>query len=72
MAELKPCPFCGWEVYITQKRAYKAAFGNCGGCVKIRCKHCETEMWEHSKNEENYETIVKRLAEKWNRRISNG
>lgn len=36
--ELKPCPFCGGEVFATPE----------GECVEIVCQDCQLTMWQYT------------------------
>lgn len=65
MAELKPCPFCGWEAeerYIRRKLRYRLFhFPDITHFVYIKCKFCgaTTSVRETREN----------AIEEWNRRV---
>lgn len=70
MPEFKPCPFCGNEELelLTEKDFYAVQGRTGSAAVRLRCWSCSTEMWEHSREEHNYDKRVQMLAAKWNRR----
>jgi hypothetical protein len=67
------CPFCGnKKLEITPKNQFYELQGMYGdAAIQIRCWECNTEMWEHSRTEKDYDKRVKLLVKKWNRRITN-
>ena len=58
MSELKPCPFCGGEVYVLNA---DAKYCN----PKIRCEECDGEF-----SLDYYASTVDDLIAVWNRRTN--
>ena len=63
MAELKPCPFCGYEA---EKPFYYDPFdgyqGNWGS-YRVRCENCSAQITMRTKE---------KAIEAWNRRAEDG
>ncbi len=75
--ELKPCPFCGETKFlqVDDKQEFYELQGESKdgqAAFMMRCTKCDVEMWEHSFHFRNYETRLKLIIEKWNRRAGNG
>ena len=69
--EWKPCPFCGGTDFILsddEKGYYEEPVI---ACAYISCTNCKGEMWSYDGGDygTGYRAIIKRLNEKWNRRV---
>ena len=71
--EIKPCPFCGHEVYMDKIPLWNGSHGY-HGCYefKIRCKNidcgCRFDFWENDTVYRDEETAIYNVIEQWNRR----
>lgn len=74
MPEFKSCPFCGYtNLEVTPNdRFYELQGKHVTASLRLVCRMCKTEMWEHSWGERDYDKRVQMLADKWNRRANDG
>ena len=62
MTEIKPCPFCGGEVYASREDCY----GEVSDYFMVHCDECSLQFGFSSQFESEAEAI-----EAWNRRADN-
>lgn len=74
MREFKPCPFSGnTKFFVTpEDRFYELQGEYASASLRIECRTCNAEMWEHSWGERDYDKRIQMLADKWSRRVSGG
>ena len=70
---LMDCPFCGSKAVIrTKKKTYEELVKENGtACVVIGCSNfidCGTEMYTFSDEPTEYDTMLQKSIDKWNRR----
>ena len=74
MAELKPCPFCGNEVYIEKKPLWRGSHGYVG-CYEydIRCNNCgcNIKLPRNDTIYNNDQDAQRNAIDAWNRRTNN-
>lgn len=74
MIELKPCPFCGGTKLEIDSREFFELLQTESDytCISIECKTqgCYAQMFEHTREERDYDKRVELLVEKWNRRVN--
>lgn len=75
MDKLKPCPFCGEEVYMEALPLWNGSHGYYG-CFEyvIKCKKCggATNLNGNDTIYHTSEVAKKNAIESWNRRANNG
>lgn len=76
MRVLQSCPCCGSKARLmTGKTDFNKLVATHGSaCVSIECTNrgeCGLTMFCHYKSKD-YETMIEKAAEQWNRRVANG
>ena len=67
--ELKPCPFCGGQPKLMNKKLFEELDSENGrACITIECEKCELDFHDHTSDEHNYYVRAFLVTEKWNRR----
>ncbi len=68
MVELKPCPFCGGEAFVTMKEAADAS-NNMADLV-VECHECLCVVWGDFIENPDWEILQKinQAIEAWNKR----
>ena len=62
MAELKPCPFCGFRAYYYQKAFLDEEGKEKGTAHTVICENCFAKIVYHTED----------VIWMWNRRVDNG
>ena len=70
---IKPCPFCGNDVYLQERPLWSEGGHGYYGCYeyKIECEECGCKIWcDHNNTIYNTDEIAKdNMIKAWNRRV---
>lgn len=67
--DVKPCPLCRSTAHleITPRESYYEMLGEYGSaCIKMACRKCHLDLYNHEDRVRVYETKVDHLVKKWN------
>ena len=67
---VRPCPFCGKsEMDFTGVDSFQELSEDDGkACIRMSCKNCNIDMYDHTYAERNYQVRKFLLITKWNMR----